>query len=251
MRCTPLEPFGARLHLDPTKPVDVGTLRRDFQEHGLLLVRGEEIDDALQIALLAALGRVEPDPEGRPMRMEVTNEHDLTTAPEGELVFHYDYAYDPAPIEAISMYGATIEAGATPTLFASSHRALARLPSPLEARLRKLEARHGCFLSRWNAPDEPAEPPEPLISRAAPGWGPNHYWADHPVIWHNRTGVETLFVCLQHTQRILGMSRAESDSLLEELYTCLYDSQHVYVHGWEPGDLLIWDNRSVQHYAVG
>ena len=43
------------------------------------------------------------------------------------------------------------------------------------------------------------------------------------------------------------MSRAESDSLLEELYTCLYDPQHVYVHGWEPGDLLIWDNLTVQH----
>ena len=128
---------------------------------------GETIDAERQVELLAALGRVEPGPDGHPMMMEVTNQHDLTTAPEGELIFHYDYAYDAHPIEVISMYGAKVEPDATPTLFASSHHVLERIPAPTLECLRALEARHACFLRRWNAPEEPAAtaPPAAAPSR--------------------------------------------------------------------------------------
>ena len=49
------------------------------------------------------------------------------------------------------------------------------------------------------------------------------------------------------SDRILGMPRANSDALLEELYSALYDPAHVYEHVWHPGDLVIWDNLIVQH----
>ncbi len=43
------------------------------------------------------------------------------------------------------------------------------------------------------------------------------------------------------------MSRSESDALLEEIYAALYDPANVYEHQWQPSDLVIWDNLSVQH----
>ena len=75
------------------------------------------------------------------MRMEVTNRHDQTTAPEGELVFHYDYAYDPAPIPAISLYASLAEGDVTPTCFTSSASVLERLAPETVERLRDLEDR--------------------------------------------------------------------------------------------------------------
>jgi taurine dioxygenase len=251
MRCSPLDaPFGARLHLEtdaPLTPDERADLRGFFGEHGLLLVRDGEISDSQQVDLLSALGRIEPDEQGLPMRMEVTNQHDQTSAPDGELVFHYDYAYDPTPIPGISMYGSLIADGATPTCFASSSSVLSRLPTSLVDRLRGLRASHACFLNRLDQPDQRSVEPEPIIPRGRPGWGPDHYWTHHPVIFENAYGVETLFVCLQHTDRLLDLPRTVSDGLLEEIFEHLYDPRHVYEHAWQPQDLVLWDNLTVQH----
>jgi taurine dioxygenase len=181
------------------------------------------------------------------MEMEVTNQHELTTAPEGELIFHYDYAYDTTPITAISMYGLVVDANVTSTLFASSSEVLERIPAEVRERLRALDAAHACFLSPWAGSGERAAMPDPLIPRAQPGWGPDHYWARHPAIWHNDAGTESLFLCIQHTDCLVGIPRAESDALLEELYAHLYDPTYVYEHCWEPHDLVLWDNLTVQH----
>jgi len=251
VRTEPLAaPFGARLVLETEAPLSTGEraeLRRLLALHGLLLVRDGAIAPARQIELLSALGRIEPDPSGRPMRMEVTNQHDRSTAPPGELVFHSDYAYDPAPIAAISMYGERIAEGATPTLFASAATVLERLPRALVDDLRGRVASHACFLFRPDAPGIRSREPSPIVPRGAPGWGPAHYWARHPLIRRGPYGGELLFACLQHTDRIHGLSRAESDERLAELFAALYAPDAILAHDWRPDDLVMWDNFSVQH----
>ena len=251
MRCSPLDaPFGAQLHLETDAPLDgedVAFLRAALAEHGLLVVRDGALDDARQIELMECFGRVEPDETGAPMRMEVTNQHDETTAPEGELVFHYDYAYDPAPIPVISLYGSLVEGDVTPTCFASSAMVLERLPKSTVDRLRELTAAHACFLFRLDDPSERSKEPEPLIPRGKLEWGPEHYWHHHPAIFENGYGVETLFICLQHTDRFVGLPRTVSDGLLEELFSALYEPAYVYEHRWRQNDLVLWDNLTVQH----
>jgi taurine dioxygenase len=251
MRTTSLDaPFGARLHLETDAPLDAAereTFRKAFAEHGLLVIREGPLDDARQIELTGLLGRLEPDEDGGPMRMEVTNQHDQTTAPDGELVFHYDYAYDPTPIPAIGMYGQLVEGEVTPTDFVSSSTVLSGLSASLVEELRGREAAHACFLHRLDRPEERSVEPYPLIARGEPGWGPEHYWTHHPAIFSNAFGVETLFLCLQHTDRLLGLPRTVSDGILEEVYAALYAPDRVYSHAWEPHDLVIWDNLTVQH----
>lgn len=181
------------------------------------------------------------------MRMEVTNQHAQSSAPPGELVFHCDYAYDPAPIPAISMYGESVARGATPTLFASASKVLERLPRVFVERLRRARVANACFLYRLDAPEVRSREPEPLLPRGAPGWGPEHYWTHHPAIVRNAYGVDAVFACLQHTDRFVDLDRAESDALLAELYAALYAPDQIYVHEWREGDLVVWDNWTVQH----
>ena len=251
IRSRPLDaPFGAELAIDAgaeLRAEEGETLRALFAQYELLVVRGREISREEQIAWVSELGRLEPDASGAPMEMDVTNQHDQSTAPPGELVFHYDYAYDVAPVPVISMYGRVVEGAVTPTLFASSSRVLASLPEALLERLRGREAAHACFLYSPERAGERSQEPEELIPRGGSGWGPLHYWARHPLIWENAAGTPTLFACLQHTDRILGLPREESDSLLAEIYRHLYAEQAVYAHQWQPGDLVIWDNLTVQH----
>lgn len=67
----------------------------------------------------------------------------------------------------------------------------------------------------------------------------------HPV-----TGRKGLFVNEGHTSHLTGMTRAESDALLAELYAHITQPEFVYCHRWREGDLLMWDNIAVQHKAT-
>jgi taurine dioxygenase len=54
-----------------------------------------------------------------------------------------------------------------------------------------------------------------------------------------------------HAKYILGMDRAESDALLEELANHLVDPAHAYFHKWAKDDIVVWDNWRVIHSAKG
>jgi taurine dioxygenase len=46
---------------------------------------------------------------------------------------------------------------------------------------------------------------------------------------------------------IIGLSPADSDALLEDLFGYLYAADHVQEQKWQLGDLVLWDNLAVQH----
>jgi taurine dioxygenase len=56
-----------------------------------------------------------------------------------------------------------------------------------------------------------------------------------------------IFVNSDMTGCVIGMSEPESDALLDELFAYLYAEKRIYEHAWRAGDIVIWDNRAVQH----
>ena len=54
-----------------------------------------------------------------------------------------------------------------------------------------------------------------------------------------------------HVIRIPGMSEAEGDALLAELYWYMLQPNAEYRHKWHAGDIVIWDNRCTVHSAAG
>jgi taurine dioxygenase len=84
-----------------------------------------------------------------------------------------------------------------------------------------------------------------------------HYFEDtyplmpHPVVReHPVSKRKVLFVNPQFTIKIKDMDETESLHLLQLLFDQAKVPEYQYRHHWEPGTLVIWDNRSVQHYAV-
>ena len=68
---------------------------------------------------------------------------------------------------------------------------------------------------------------------------------EHPVIrTHPETGVRTIFVNPGFTQRIVQLTRSESDALLAFLYADSTRPEFVVRHHWHEGDLAFWDNRA-------
>ena len=74
----------------------------------------------------------------------------------------------------------------------------------------------------------------------------------HPVVRiHPESGRKGLFVNENFTRGILGLSRIESDGLLQMLYRhCTEVPEFSLRHRWQPGDVAFWDNRATLHYAT-
>jgi taurine dioxygenase len=75
--------------------------------------------------------------------------------------------------------------------------------------------------------------------------------AIHPVIrWIPEIEKPSLFVNRIYTQRIEGLTAAESEAVLQGLFAVAESPDRQFRVSWNAGDTVIWDNRSTQHYAV-
>jgi len=73
----------------------------------------------------------------------------------------------------------------------------------------------------------------------------------HPVVCvHPVTGRKVIYVSPQFTRFIKGMDVDESQCLLDFLYARTRVHEYHYRHRWEPGTVVFWDNRLVQHSAL-
>lgn len=75
--------------------------------------------------------------------------------------------------------------------------------------------------------------------------------AVHPVVRRHRdTGLQALFVNPAFTTRFAGMTERESKPLLNFLFEHQSQNEFISRISWEPGQLTMWDNRAVLHYAM-
>jgi taurine dioxygenase len=73
----------------------------------------------------------------------------------------------------------------------------------------------------------------------------------HPVIrTHPETGKQLIYVNTGFTSRIEGLSKTESDWLLDHLYKQAAIPEYQCRFRWAPGSIAFWDNRACQHYAA-
>jgi alpha-ketoglutarate-dependent taurine dioxygenase len=70
----------------------------------------------------------------------------------------------------------------------------------------------------------------------------------HPVLSPaNAAGDIALSVSEAYASHIEGLSKEESEELLQECFATLYAPDNVYEHHWQPHDILLWNNLAVQH----
>jgi alpha-ketoglutarate-dependent taurine dioxygenase len=76
------------------------------------------------------------------------------------------------------------------------------------------------------------------------------YESSHPVVRvHPETGERGLFVG-GFVRGIEGLSTTESRDVLRLLQAHVTKPEHVLRWSWQPGQLLVFDNRITQHYAI-
>jgi len=74
----------------------------------------------------------------------------------------------------------------------------------------------------------------------------------HPfILRHPENGRDTLLGCLGYIVGVEGMAEEEALELLLELHAWQTREEFQYIHEWDEGMLVMWDNRSVLHKANG
>jgi taurine dioxygenase len=229
-------PIGAEVEADLSQPLSTAAqaeLARLFDEHYLLLFRGQKLSPEEHRRVAEHLGPVPDDYDGEPGVVEIALDGILGAA---ELSFHSDLSYDAQPHFGVSLHALDIEPEeGTSTEFVHAVRAYHALPAGTKERLQNLDAMH-------------AFPGTTTGRSLSDSWLAEVPCATHPVVWpHYRSGDPVLYVNFQATAKILGVPEADSADLLDELFSTLYSPANTYSHRWRTGDVIFWDNRALQH----
>jgi alpha-ketoglutarate-dependent taurine dioxygenase len=239
--------FGAEVHgLSPAGPLDAETrseLRSLFDRYGLLRFPGLKPDARFQTYLAEQLisdAPVDADSLFVEELHQVSNVEKVSAVPIGSLMFHSDTMWVEEGTKVISLYGKHVEPGAIPTTFISAAHAWNTLPDDLRKRIEGRFVVH-CI----DATDQRRNsvPDDVLVTDLQ-----MHEELRLPISYrHPRTGQMLLYVCPQLTHHVEGLSYADSETLLDELFEHMYAEENVFTHEWKQGDLIVWDNLTLQH----
>ena len=223
-------------------------MRAIWLEYQMIVIRGQDLTPAMQLAFAKALGEPDIYPflrglEGFPMITEVLKKEDEKVNFGG--VWHSDTTYQKCPPMATLLYARELPPLGGDTLFADQYAAFSNLSAPLRTVLEKLRAVNAAGKKRV------ASTRSERLKDSASGVNPEDLAGIHPVVrTHPETGQKALFVNAAHTTNFEGWSVEESRGLLEYLFMHQISPEFQCRLRWRVGDVALWDNRCVQHYPL-
>ena len=253
--------LGARIEgLDRTqiaKPEVAAALRMALADYLLLEVPGEPMTHEQTRDLAAVFGK----PRAQLLRYKRSGEVPEVSVMVSTLMadgttdktalrsedWHTDDSYFATPAKATLLHSINIPSHGGRTWFCNMRAAYEALPEATRKRIDGMRAIHGYDTAR--ARNRPSQRTAQEIAETPD--------VEHPLVrTHPDTGRKALYLNFNRLDRILGMARAESDELLDELAAEARKPKHHFGHQWTVGDCVVWDNRATMHrvdvdYPVG
>ncbi|PLB44519.1 TfdA family taurine dioxygenase [Aspergillus steynii IBT 23096] len=164
--------------------------------------------------------------------------------------WHTDISFEHVPSDYAMLKIHTLPATGGDTLWASGYEIYDRLSPDMAAFLETLTATHDATFFH----DEARRLGNPLRKgiRGSPLNSGEDLTAVHPVIRTNPvSGWKSVYVNKGFTKRINGVTKDESDMLLNYLFNLVTQNHDAQVRfRWSKNDMAIWDNRSTWHCAT-
>ncbi|HQT76868.1 MAG TPA: TauD/TfdA family dioxygenase [Rhodopila sp.] len=256
MQITPLTSHtGAEVRgLDLSRPVSDSVrqdLNRAFIRHGVLTIRDQHLEPAQMLAAVELFGTVFHQHNTRFALPDCPQIHYISNQdrfPDGRRYipgegWHTDHSNDARPPKATVLHAVTLPRQGGDTQFANMAEAYASLPPAMQDRLADLMGIHvyqSSHSSRklMTLPDVNRERvPNAVL---------------HPIIrTHPDSGRKSIYINPIRIEGILGLDHREALPLLDDLLDHATAERFQYRHQWQPGDLVIWDNRCLLHKANG
>lgn len=245
--------------MDLSRPLDAEAreeLGQAFARHFVLLFRDQRLTPQQQLIVTRLFGQplrlpfIAAHPE-HPEIIEVLKEADEARISTFGGTWHSDFSFLPEPPLGSLLYALDVPAFGGDTLWSNMVKVFDSLSPGLQDCLETLTAIHsgaaihgtksavlaGLRLSR-----------SIKLDRDNPS---ADFETEHPVVCrHPITGEKALFVNPVYTQRLAGMTEAESRPLLDYLQSQVTRPEFTCRIRWAKGSLVVWDNRVTQHLAI-
>lgn len=243
------------LGVDLAEGLDEATgaaIHEALDRHGVIVLHRQTLTPAQQIAFTRCFG--EPDVNFNALRFGVDgnpeiyrisniteNGKPIGTRRAGE-TWHTDMSYAKHPAKATMLYAVEVPRlyGLTlgDTWFANAAAAYDALPGEMKDAIADMK---GVFDFRGRKRSSPVSAED--IAKYPP--------VEHPIVrTHPRTGRKGLYVVRDDCTAIVGKTEDESRALIEALADHIVKPEFVYRHHWREGDVVVWDNCTVQHRAI-
>jgi taurine dioxygenase len=218
-------------------------IHRALMENLVIFFRDQKLSVEQHKAFGARFGKlhIHPNaPKGVPDHPEIlvikADENSKRVAGEA---WHSDVSCDEEPPMGSILYIHEVPPdGGGDTMFANMYQAYESLLEPMRRMLDGLTAVH----DSWKA-----------HSGRKPGEGSDMQFPrfEHPVVRvHPVTRRKLLFVDRGFTTRIVQLSQAESDALLDFMFEHIETPRLSCRFKWEKNSIAFWDNRCAQHQAI-
>jgi taurine dioxygenase len=245
-------PLGALVRCGDVRALDEAGFRevyRAYLAHLVIVIRGQRLSDEELLAFSARFGElddVEPmaglkatPPSLAIVSNVIENGMAIGRLGYGEAVWHTDSSFHAVPPSATVLYSLEVPTIGGDTGFANTYLAFETLPPQLRERIEGRTIKHD---KRYTASGKlRAGHSESDDIRQSPG-------PSHPIVRrHPETGYRALYLGRRTNSYVNGLSVAESEALLDELWAHATKPQFTWHHKWQPGDIVVWDNRCVLH----
>ncbi len=253
---TPLSPHtGAEIRgLDLRRPVDEATragLNRAFQDHAVLAIRDQQLSAPEFLQAMRNFGEIFPQHNSRfqvpecPQIHYISNQDKLE---DGRVYipgegYHTDHSNDAEPPKATALHAVKLPTSGGDTQFVNMSEAYDALPEATKNKIGGLQARH-VYQSKHSARKLPQLPGARKQIAATS--------VLHPLVrTHPGNGRKAIYINPIRIEEIVGMQDADALALLDALLAHATQPRFEYRHSWQPGDVVIWDNRCLLHKANG
>lgn len=244
---------GGTLDVNALDAAGAAAIRAALCEYHVVVIRDQQMDAADVARFGRRFGELERHPylggtSEEPEVVPVVKEpHETVNFGGG---WHSEMSFLQCPPMATALYAVEVPRFGGDTLFANQQAAYVGLSDTMKRFAESVDAVHSAArqYGRGGDSDRYAGRRSSMQVNVSDD---AHSRLTHPVVrTHPETGAKALYVNRAFTEAISGMRRHESKALLEMLWAHAVDEQFTCRVRWEPGTVTMWDNRSVQHYAL-
>jgi taurine dioxygenase len=242
--------------IDLAEPLEAATRKALYDavvENVVLVIRGQAHLTPAQLQAAAGMfGELMEDQnrrylvDGFPLISVLDNFHKDSQGNQAKIgrnaTWHTDHTNQEKPPKFTMLFAIAVPDKGGATSVCNSRAAYEALPEDLKQKLAGMKTENTLISSARFKIANPDVLREQLESKTPP--------MVHPLVrTHPETGTKALWFHKSKTERIIGMSPEETQEFLQDITDRITQPQFCYAHQYEPGDLLIIDDRQSLHKA--
>ncbi len=231
-----------------------------YLEHQVLCIRDQNLDPESLVTFSERFGVVEPHDNlkftlaQQPKILVLSNDVDEDGNQIGVIdagdAWHTDHSFKTHPANCTILYSLKNPSQGGVTDFTNMYAAYDALSDDMKAQIANLRGRHS--ISKLKNKRVQISGRARRCGRILQAPGKAIPDVDHPLVrTHPVTGRKSLYCSPRFTVGIVGIDEDEGDALLDELIAHSIKPEFRYSHHWRDSDVVMWDNRCVNHRATG